>query len=188
MSDVMKPHGRRWRIWQQMPLLVGLVLLWMALWGEVSWISGLSGILIAVGVTRTFYLPPVVLSGRFNLGWALVFLLRFAGEVAVATVSVASLAFRPTRLPDNAIIEVSLRSRSDFVMSITAIVISLVPGTLVLEIDRQRALLFLHVLAAGDAKGLEKARHHALSLEASVIRVIGSRGDMEKLTREKAAR
>lgn len=188
MSDVMKPRSRRWRIWQQMPLLVGLVLLWMALWGEVSWISGLSGILVALGVTRVFYLPPVVLSGRFNLGWAIVLALRFVGEVVVSTVTVAAQVLSPRRLPPNAIIEVPLRSRSDFVMSITAIVITLVPGTLVLEIDRERALLFLHVLAARDAAGIEKARRAALANEAAVIRAIGSRGDVEKLRREKAAR
>ena len=188
MSDVMKPTTRRWRIWQQMPLLVGLVLLWMALWGEVSWISGLSGVIVALGVTRLFYLPPVILTGRFHLGWAAVFVLRFAGAVVVSSVLVAAQAFRPGRLPRNAIIEVQLRSRSDFVMSITAIVYSLVPGTLVLEIDRERALLFLHVLAAGDARGVEKARREARSLEGAVIRAIGSRGDVEKLRRESRER
>ena len=76
-----------------------------------------------------------------------------------------------------------LRTRSDFVLSVTAIVISLVPGTLVLEIDRERSLLFLHVLAAGDAAGVEKARRSALAIEASVIRAIGSRADLERVRR-----
>lgn len=171
---------RKVRIWQQMPLLVGLVVLWMLLWGEITWISAISGALIAVLVTRIFYLPPVELSGRFNPFWALVLVLRFAGEVFVASIGVAALAFRPTKLPPNAIIEVQLRTHSDFVMSVAAIVISLVPGTLVLEIDRHRAILFLHVLAAGDSAGVEKARRQALSIEASVVRAIGSRSDLEK--------
>jgi multicomponent Na+:H+ antiporter subunit E len=175
-----KKASRRWRIWQQMPLLVGLVLLWMLLWGEITWLSAISGALVALVVTRVFYLPPVELSGRFNLFWAVVLALRFAGQVVASSVSVAALAFRPTKLPPNAIIEVQLRTHSDFVMSIVAIVISLVPGTLVLEIDRHRALLFLHVLAAGDAEGVEKARRSALSIEASVVRAIGSRADLER--------
>lgn len=180
MSDGSTRTARRWRIWQQMPLLVGLVLLWMLLWGEITWLSGISGALVALLVTRMFYLPPVELSGRFNLFWALVLALRFAGDVVVSSVSVAALAFRPGKLPPNAIIEVQLRTHSDFVMSIAAIVISLVPGTLVLEIDRHRALLFLHVLAAGDEEGIEKARRSALAIEAAVVRAIGSRADVER--------
>jgi len=173
-------RARKFRMWQQMPLLIGLVLLWMLLWGEITWLSGVSGALIAVLVTRIFYLPPVELSGRFNPFWALVLVLRFAGEVVVSSISVAALAFRPAKLPPNAIIEVQLRTHSDFVMSIAAIVISLVPGTLVLEIDRHRALLFLHVLAAGDAAGVESARRKALAIEVSVVKAIGSKADVEK--------
>ena len=177
MTDAARPGPLR-RAWQHLPLIVGLVVLWMLLWGEISWLSGLSGIVIAVGVTRVFYLPAVVLSGRFHPGWAVVFVLRFAGAVVASSVLVSAQAFRPGRLPANAIIEVPLRTRSDFVMSVTAIAISLVPGTLVLEIDRERGLLFLHVLAAGDADGVEKARRDALRLEASIIRAIGSRDDV----------
>ena len=173
----------RARVLAQLPLLVGLVLLWMLLWGEISWLSALSGLAVAIGVTRMFYLPPVELSGRFNILWFVVFVLRFARDLVVSSVLVAAQAFRPGRLPLNAIIEVPLRPRSDFVLSVTAIVISLVPGTLVLEIDRERSLLFLHVLAAGDAAGVEKARRSALAIEASVIRAIGSRADLERVRR-----
>lgn len=189
MTDATRPRATRRpatrgrRIWQQMPLLVGLVLLWMLLWGELSWISLLSGVVVAVGVTRLFYLPPVVLSGRFNVFWAFVYVLGFARDVTIASVVVAAQAFRPGRLPSNAIIEIPLRSHSDFVMSLTAITISLVPGTLVLEIDRERAKLFLHVLAAGDRAGAEKARAAGLATEASIIRALGSRADLEKVRR-----
>jgi Multisubunit Na+/H+ antiporter, MnhE subunit len=173
----------RARFVQQLPLLVGLVLLWMLLWGDISWISVLSGILVAVLVTRVFYLPPVELTGRLNLFWAFIFAVRFAWDLVKSSVTVAALAFRPGRLPLNAIIEVPLRTRSDFVITLTAITISLVPGTLVLEIDRDRALLFLHVIAAGDERGVERARRSALSIETAIIRAVGSRADLKKVLR-----
>jgi len=169
------------RILQEVPLLVGLVLLWMLLWGEISWLSALSGVVIAVGVTRVFYLPPVELSGRVNLFWVVVFVLRFAWDVVVSSIVVAGHAFRPRRLPPNAIIEVQLRTKTDFVVSVTAIVLSLVPGTLVLEIDRERAVLFLHVLGAGDEAGVEHNRRAALGVERRVVRAIGSKADVERL-------
>lgn len=177
--ETKKSMGKR--VLQQVPLLVGLILLWMLLWGEISWLSGLSGLLVAVAVTRVFYLPPVELSGRFNILWFAVFVLKFAFDLVVSSVVVASQAFRPGKLPLNAIIEVPLRTRSDFVLSVTATAISLVPGTLLLEIDRERSLLFLHVLAAGDLAGVERARRSALAIEASVIRALGSRADLERV-------
>ena len=182
MSDP-RPRTRPRRIVAQIPLLVGLVILWMLLWGEISLLSSLSGLLIAILVTRIFYLPPVELSGRVNILWSFVFLLRFAGQLVVSSVLVATQAFRPGKLPLNAIIQVPLRTESDFVMSLTAITISLVPGTLVLEIDRERALLFLHVIAAGDEAGIAKARRSALAIETAVIRAVGSRADLERLKR-----
>ena len=183
MSDVMRRRGRGRRFAQQLPLVIGLVLLWMLLWGEFTLLSLLSGILVAFGVKSVFYLPPVVLSGRINVFWAIVFVLRFLAQVVGSSVQVAAYSFRPAPLPRSAIIEVDLHTRSDFVMSVAAIAISLVPGSLVLEIDRERALLFLHVLAAGDEKGAEKARRSALALEVAVIRAIGSRGDLARVRR-----
>ena len=178
-GETKKSMGKR--LLQQLPLLVGLIVLWMLLWGEISWLSGLSGALVAIGVTRVFYLPPVELSGRFNILWFVVFVAKFAFDLVVSSVVVASQAFRPGKLPLNAIIEVPLRTRSDFVLSVTATAISLVPGTLLLEIDRERSLLFLHVLAAGDHAGVEKARRSALAIEAAVIRAFGSRAELERV-------
>lgn len=174
-------RGRGRRALQQVPLLVGLVVLWMLLWGEISWVSALSGVIVAIGVTRVFYLPPVELSGRVNLFWLLVFVLRFAWDVVVSSIVVAGHVFRPRRLPPNAIIEVQLQTQTDFVMSVTAIVLSLVPGTLVLEIDRERSVLFLHLLGVGDAEGIERNRRAALAVERSVVRAIGSRDELERL-------
>jgi multicomponent Na+:H+ antiporter subunit E len=181
MGEVMRRRGRFRRFVQQLPLLIGLVALWMLLWGEVTLLSLVSGILVAIVVTSAFYLPPVILSGRFNLFWAIVFVLRFLWQIIVSSVQVAWYSFQPKALDKSAIIEVDLHTRSDFVMSITAIAVSLVPGSLVLEIDRERALLFLHVLAARDAEGVEKARRSALSLEAGIIRAVGSRADLARV-------
>ena len=57
----------RWRsVWRQLPLLVGLLVLWLLLWDHVDVLTVVTGVPLAVGVTRALYLPPVLLSGRFN--------------------------------------------------------------------------------------------------------------------------
>ena len=180
-----KAKAKRLRVGiiQQLPLLVALVLLWMALWQSISWLSLVTGIVVAIAVTRMFYLPPVELSGRFNPFWLIVFLLRFAFDVVVASFDVAAQALRPRPLRHSAVIVVDLRTRSDFIMTLVAIATSLMPGSFVVEIDRDRSNLYLHSLGVHDAAGVEKARAKALSVERSIVHAVGSRDDWERLAR-----
>lgn len=186
MSDrelLRKPEVRkrlRWHLWQQLPLLVALVVLWMLLWGTISWISLLSGIAVAVLVTRVFYLPPVELSGRFNPFWALVFLARFLLDVVVASFQVAGQAFRPRGVRSNAVIAVDLVTASDFITTLTAIAISLIPGSLVLEVDRDRSILYLHAIGVEDLAAADRVREKVLSVERAIVRAVGSRADVER--------
>jgi multicomponent Na+:H+ antiporter subunit E len=170
----------RWVLWQQLPLLIVLVVLWMLLWGTISWISFLSGLVVAVVVTRVFYLPPVELSGRFNPFWFVVFLARFFFDVVVASFLVASQAFRPRGVRSNAVIAVDLVTRSDFIITLTAIAISLIPGSLVVEVDRERSILYLHAIGVEDKPEAEKVRQKVLSVERAIIRAVGSRADVER--------
>ncbi len=170
----------RWRIWQQLPLLIVLVVLWMLLWGTVSPISVLSGILVAVFVTRVFYLPPVELSGRFNPFWLVVFLARFFVSLVTASFDVAFQALRPRGLRSNAVIAVDLVTVSDFITTLTAITVSLIPGSLVVEVDRDRSILYLHTINVSTEAEVEAARERVLSVERSLVRAVGSARDVER--------
>lgn len=180
MSNSEERQHIRVRLWQQLPLLVALVVLWMLLWGTISWISVLSGILVAIVVTRVFYLPPVELSGRFNPFWFLVFLGRFLFDVVVASFTVAGQAFRPRGVRSNAVIAVDLVTVSDFITTLTALAVSLVPGSLVIEVDRDRSILYLHSLGVDDREGVEQIRHKVLGVERAIVRAVGSRADVER--------
>lgn len=165
---------------QQWPLLVGLIVLWMLLWGTISWLSLVSGAIVAVAVTRLFYLPPVELSGRLNLWWALVFLARFAVDLVHGSFSVALQAFRTRSVESNAVVAVELQSRSDFILTLTALAISLVPGSLVVEVDRGRSTLYLHGLNLNTDDEVEHLRSRVLSTERGLIRALGSKSDLER--------
>jgi len=170
----------RWRIWQQLPLLIVLVVLWMLLWGTVSAISVLSGIVVAVVVTRVFYLPPVELSGRFNPFWLVVFLARFFFSLVTASFEVAFLAIRPRALRSNAVIAVDLVTASDFIITLVSMTVSLVPGSLVVEVDRERSILYLHSINVSSEEGVEAIRENVLSIERSIVRAVGSARDVER--------
>jgi len=172
----------RHRFWQQLPLLVALVLLWMLLWGSFSLLNLVIGIAIALIVTRVFYLPPVELSGRFNPFWFAWFLIQFVGELVVASFQVAFQAFSPRRIEHNAVIAVQLRTRSDFLLTLTAISLSLIPGSLVVEVDRNRSVLFLHVLRAKDDADLQATRDRVLQVEFRLTRALGSKDDVQRMS------
>src|SRR4051812_9669416 len=104
---------------KQLPLLLVLVVLWMLLWGSLTLLTFLTGVLVAIVVTRVFYLPPVELSGRFHPLWFVVFLLRFALELVKASVIVAAQAVSPKGPGRSSVIGVQLLTRSDFIMTLT---------------------------------------------------------------------
>lgn len=179
-STVETPREVRGRFWQQLPLLIGLVLLWMVLWGQVTVLSLLTGIVVAIIVTRTFYLPPVELSGRINVWYTLVFLGHFFLDVAVASFTVAFQALSPRAIPQSSVIGIQLRTRSDLIMTLDAIAMSLVPGSLVVEADRERSILYLHTFATRTPDDVQAMREKVLVVEARIVRAIGSKADLER--------
>jgi multicomponent Na+:H+ antiporter subunit E len=171
----------RKRIWQQLPLLIGLVLLWMVLWGQVTWLSFVTGVIVAILVIRVFYLPPVDLSGRINLWYTMVFLAHFFLDVAVASFTVAFQSLNPRPIPHSSVISIQLGTRSDLIMTLDAIAMSLVPGSLVVEADRERSILYLHTFATKTTDDVELMRTKVLVVEARIVRAIGSTADLRRI-------
>ncbi len=165
-----------WRsVWRQLPLLVALVALWLFLWDHIDVLTIVTGVLLAIAVTRVLYLPPVLLSGRFNPWRGLLLGLRMIFDVTVASIQVAFLAVNPWWKPMNAIIAVQLLTRSDLVTTLTAEAISVVPGTVVVDIDRERGLLYLHALGTRTADDVARTHLAVLGTEERIVLAIGSR-------------
>ena len=72
-------------VWRQLPFFVWLVALWMLLWGQFTVLAAVTGLVVALVVTRIFRLPPVELSGRVNLWYGAVFIVLFWLVVEFAT-------------------------------------------------------------------------------------------------------
>ncbi|MFT4231624.1 MAG: Na+/H+ antiporter subunit E [Leucobacter sp.] len=172
-----------WRIeWgvrlHELPLLIGLVLLWMMLWHEISLLSLVSGLFVAILVMRVFYLPPVALAGRFHPWYALQYLGYFLWHLALASWQVAWLAVRPGPVPRTSIIAIRLRTRSDFIMTMVGLTISLIPGSLVAEVDRFNSTLYLHVLNTPTQREITAMRHEVRRIERLLILTVGSKSEI----------
>lgn len=172
--------------WRQMPFFVWLIALWMLLWGQFTVLSFVTGLIAAILVTRVFRLPPVELSGRVNLWYGLVFVVTFLWAVVRGALVVAWQVIDPRRQPGTAIIGVQLRSDDDLIQTHTGVTCSLIPGSLIVEADRDRRILYLHIIGVRDLDDVEAQRQSVLLWEARIIRAVGSRAQVEKLRAELA--
>ncbi|MDR6638843.1 Na+/H+ antiporter subunit E [Paenarthrobacter nitroguajacolicus] len=175
-----KPNSFR----TELPLLIWLVIVWGALWRDFSPGNLLFGALIAVLVAKFFYLPPVELSGRFNIRRAIPFALMFLSKVVAASFLVLYLAVVKGPKVRSAVVAVPLRSHSDLMVTATGHVISLIPGSLVVEVDRSTSTLYLHALNIYQEADIDKIRQEVQNIEAGLIRIMGTREEVQALGAE----
>lgn len=171
----------------QLPFMIWLVLLWLLLWHQFTPLAVVTGILVAVFVTRVFRLPTVELVGRVNLWHSLVFIVRFLGAVVMGAVSVTIQVFDFRRQPGSAIIQVPLRYADDIVTTHVAVTASLIPGSLVVESDRDRRILYLHVIGVRNREEVEAFRAEVLRWERRIVRAVGTPEQYEALKRDLAS-
>jgi multicomponent Na+:H+ antiporter subunit E len=163
----------------QLPVLVWLTVVWVALWGDLSVFNVVTGLLVAVAACLVFPLPRLTLHLHVRPLWLAWLILHFLADVVVASAQVAWITLQFHRQPRNAVIEVQLRTPSDLVLTIVGEMTSLVPGSLVVEARRSTHSLFLHVLDAQNQAGVDKMRREVFSLERRIVLAFGTDiGDM----------
>lgn len=138
---------RRWRqsLLAHVSATVGLLLVWIALWGEVTVPLVTVGLVLAVTVLLLFPLPSIDIAMHVRPWAAVVLVSRFVYDVVVASVQVSYLALR-RRPPTTDVVTVALASDSDLIQHATSLAVSLVPGSLIIDADPQYRTLTIHVL------------------------------------------
>uniref|UniRef100_A0A942SXH1 Na+/H+ antiporter subunit E n=1 Tax=Neobacillus citreus TaxID=2833578 RepID=A0A942SXH1_9BACI len=184
MSDTRRfTNARRiavaWRY--DVPLVLGLTVLWSMLWGSWTPLTLLCGIVVALLVTQALPLPPVPLSARFSVPWFLWFLVVWSGLVVTASFKVAWVAFRPRGVRRSSILLVQLHTTSEMTFTLATLAVSLVPGSYVADVDLPRRRLLLHVLDTERSDQVDAERRIALRIEALIIRALGSKHDLSEL-------
>ncbi|MBN9170077.1 MAG: Na+/H+ antiporter subunit E [Microbacterium sp.] len=174
------------RVWRQIPFFTWLIALWMLLWGQFTVLAFLSGLVMAIVVTRVFRLPPVELSGRINLWWGLLFVGEFVAALVRGSLTVAWQVLDFRRQPGAAIVAVQLRTDDDLIMTHTAVTASLIPGSLIVEVDRDRRVLYLHVIGIRSDADLERQRESVLHWEQRIVRAVGSSAQVRQIERGEA--
>lgn len=149
--------------------LLWLVVLWVALWGEVSAGSVLGGLLAAVAVAVVFSgaAPrPAHVPRPLRL---LRFVAHFVAKVVEANAVVAWEVATPGSGLNQAIVAVPVHSDDDIIITGVGNAISLTPGTLTIEVRRDPPVLYVHVL---HFHSVERTRRDALYLEYLLVRAL----------------
>ncbi|TCP55345.1 multisubunit sodium/proton antiporter MrpE subunit [Tamaricihabitans halophyticus] len=166
---------------KRLPLVCWLVVFWLLLWRSLDIGMVLLGIAVALLVVMLFPMPrlsvPVVLRPLSALWLAthLVF------ELVTSALRLLWYTRKHARDPDVAIVEVPILSDVDHVIAVAANMISLAPGTFVLQIDRERRLFYVYTVDVDSPAKLAKARRHAISLQTKVVRAFAPRDELRAL-------
>ncbi|MEO3974816.1 Na+/H+ antiporter subunit E [Streptomyces sp. CAU 1734] len=171
--------GRRRRV-LDLPLIGWLAVIWVLLWGNVSWANAVNGVVVAVIVCLVFPLPVVNLGLRLHPLGIVRLVVHLLVDMYTSGVKVARQMFdsRPYRA---AVLAVPLRCRSDLMLTATAVAVSNVPDGSVVEVRRANATLFLHILEADDPAAADRARRSVWRMEELVVRAFGDRAEIERV-------
>jgi multicomponent Na+:H+ antiporter subunit E len=150
-------------------VLCWLMLVWILLWGTVSAANILSGLAIALLITLLLPLPAVPIEGKLHP----VSLLRLMATVfyylALSSVQVAWLAVKPGPPPLSAVLRAHVAVKSDLVLALAVNIFNVIPGSIVLEIDQTRRMLYMHVLDVGSDRAVNRFYRQVTVVERLLV-------------------
>lgn len=160
--------------------VVWLTGVWIFLWGRIDPAVLLSGVVLATVMCVLAPLPQLSDPLRVRPLPLVALLWYLAGDLLRSSVQVTWQILRPAR-PRSAVLAVPLRCHGDLMMAMTAIAISAVPGTTVIDVRREDAMMLLHVLDVGE-NAVDTVRADVWRLERLIVRAFGTRGQVLALS------
>ncbi len=140
------------RLW----VLCWLILVWVLLWGSFSPANVIGGLAVALLITVLLPLPAVPVEGRLHPLSLLRLVIVVIGQLIASSIQVAWLSVRPGPPPLTAVLRVHVAVKSDLVLVLAVYIFNLVPGSIVLEIDQERRMVYLHVIDVGNEKNVAR--------------------------------
>jgi multicomponent Na+:H+ antiporter subunit E len=141
----------------------------MLLWGNIAAANVLSGLAVALVITVLLPLPPVPIEGKLHPLSLLRMVVQVAYYLVLSSVQLAWLAIKPGPPPRTAVLRAHLALKSDLVLALAVNVINLIPGSIVLEIDQTRRMIYVHVIDAGSDRSVSRFYHQVAQVERLMI-------------------
>lgn len=135
---------------KQFLMNLALAFIWIMLTGSMYYSNFIFGFLLGFAILwimnrneqdqRYFYRVPKTLQ----------FILFFLWEMIVANVQVAYDVITPRFFIQPAIVKYQMDARTDVEINLLSTLISLTPGTLILDVSRDKKTLYIHVMYMKD--------------------------------------
>jgi multicomponent Na+:H+ antiporter subunit E len=167
--------------------LCWLVLVWILLWGTFSAANIISGLAIASIITLLLPLPAVPVEGRVHPLSLLRLILTVAYYLVLSSVQVAFLALKPGPPPLSAVLRAHLAVKSDLVLALAVNIFNLIPGSIVLEIDQARRMLYMHVIDVGNDRAVEQFYRQVAVVERLLVAAFERETDWRPATDKESA-
>lgn len=159
------------------PFAAWLVVVWVALWGDITVANVVGGVVVAAVALALF--PSAAPRGGVTVRplHAVRFLVYFLAKLIEANAVVAWEVLTPNneRVREG-VVAVPVTGASDAVVTVVANAISLTPGTLTLDVHRDPTILFVHVL---HLRSIEQTRDEVHRLEMLALRAFGKEAAIE---------
>ncbi|WP_333891829.1 Na+/H+ antiporter subunit E [Mycolicibacterium gadium] len=171
------------RVW----VVCWLILVWILLWGTFSAANVLSGLLVALVITLLLPLPAVPVEGRVHPLSLLRLLVTVGYYLVLSSVQIAFLAIRPGPPPLSAVLRAHLAVKSDLVLALAVNIFNLIPGSIVLEIDQSRRMLYMHVIDVGNERAVARCYAQVSQVERLLVRAFERENDWRPSPRKESA-
>ncbi|WP_133725376.1 MULTISPECIES: Na+/H+ antiporter subunit E [Pseudonocardia] len=176
MAGTARPGNWRRRI----PQVLALALVWVLLWGSLTPMAIIGGLIVGLLVTVIFPLP--VLPERLPI--RPLKLLRLIGflirDLVVSGVRVSSVTLLHGPRARSGIIGLPLCSSSDRTTTTIVAACALTPGSFTLQIDRRRRRWYVYALGLHRPGSVERVCSDMMLLQMRVIDAVGSDQDVQR--------
>ncbi|SUI96791.1 Multiple resistance and pH homeostasis protein E [Sphingobacterium spiritivorum] len=127
-----------------------LCFIWIALTGSMYYSNFLFGFLLGFFILWIMNINETDQRYFYRVPKTAGFVLYFLYEMIVANIQVAYDVITPKYFFKPGIIRYPLNARTDFEINLLATIISLTPGTLILDISDDKSALYIHVMYLKD--------------------------------------
>ncbi|HET7327733.1 MAG TPA: Na+/H+ antiporter subunit E [Nocardioidaceae bacterium] len=163
----------RWAVADRLPLTLWLAVVWVLLWGSLSWLVVLSAALVAPLCLLACRLPARSMATRPRTHLLAATTARFGWDLLTSSAAVAWASIRRGPRTRSAIVAIPVACTSDIALTVVANRLTLEPGTLVVDIDRPSDTVYLYVLDVQNADDIERACADARLRIDTILRALG---------------
>jgi multicomponent Na+:H+ antiporter subunit E len=153
---------------------IWMLLLWVLLWGSLAPAVLLSAVVVVPLCLLAARLPPEPLRAAPRWGRVPGALWRFTVDLVTSSAQLTVAVLRRDPPATGAIVALQVpRGASDMAWSLAANRLSLVPGTVVIDMDRPGGRMYVYTFDVSDQDEAEAARRSAADAVGDVMRAMG---------------